>query len=81
MDLTYFIYLSRILESADGGLTATTGTLHADIHLAHAEVESLVGGSFGSELGGKRSALAGALEAGVTGGTPSDDVATSVNGT
>ena len=69
---------ARILESADGRFTAATGTLNADVHLAHAEVESLVGGSFGSELSGKRSALAGALEAGVTGGTPSDDVATSV---
>ena len=69
---------ARILESADGRFTAATGTLNADVHLAHAEVESLVSGSFGSELGGKRSALAGTLETGVTGGAPSDDITTSV---
>ena len=69
---------ARILDSADGGFTTTTGALDADIHLAHAEIESLVGSGFGSELGGKRSALAGTLETGITGRTPSDHVTASI---
>ena len=69
---------ARILESADSRFAAATCTLDADIHLVHAEVERLAGGSFGSELCSERSALAGALETGVTGRTPSDHVTASV---
>ena len=69
---------ARILESADGRFTAATSTLNANVHLAHAEVECLVGSGFGSKLGSKRRALAGTLETGVTRGAPSDDVTASV---
>jgi hypothetical protein len=69
---------ARILESADSRFTTTTGTLDADIHLVHAEVERLASGSFGSELGSERCALARALETGVTRRAPSDHVTASV---
>ena len=69
---------ARILESADGRFAAATSTLNADVHLAHAEVERLVSGGFGSELSGERSALARALETGVTRRAPSHDVTASI---
>ena len=69
---------ARILDSTDSGFTTATCALDADIYLAHTEVESLVGSDFSGELGSERSALAGALETGVTRRTPSNHVATSI---
>ena len=69
---------ARILDSADSGFTTATCTLDADIYLTHTEVESLVGSDFSGELGSKRSALARALETGVTRRAPSDHVAASI---
>ena len=58
------------LKSADGRLTALTGTLDVDFNSLHAVINSGLRGSFGGGLSGEGSALSGALEAKSAGRCP-----------
>src|ERR671929_1401333 len=66
------------LERADRGLAAGARALDEDLDLLHALLDALAGGRVGRHLGGERSRLAGALEAGAAGGLPGDHVAVAV---
>src|SRR5207248_7755985 len=65
----------RVLQRADGGLAARARALHQHIDLAHAVLHGPSGALLGSQLGGERCRLAGALEPDVAGRRPRQDVA------
>src|SRR5919109_1362359 len=66
------------LQRADRGLAARARALDEDLDLLHALLDALAGRGVGGDLGGERSRLAGALEAGAAGGLPGDHVALAV---
>src|SRR3954454_23290047 len=60
------------LEGTDRGLPAGAGALHEHVDLLHAVLGGLAGGVLRGHLRGERRGLAGALEADVARGRPSD---------